>query len=70
MTLSVTMYVRVGMSVGVGGGLGQEKPGSYIVWLFLVFSFTVGRFFSCLLWLIYTLNCQIISLKSNQYPRN
>lgn len=66
--LSVTMYVRVGMSVG-WGGRGQEKPVLYIVW-FLIFSFTIGRFFSCLLWLIYTLHCQIISLKSNQCPRN
>lgn len=57
MRLSVTMHVRMEMSVGVGGDLGLEKSGSYIVWLFLVFSFTIGRFFSCLLWLIYTLNC-------------
>lgn len=70
MKRSVAMYARVAMSVGVGGGLGQEKPDSYIVWLFLVFSFAIGRFFSCLLWLIYTLNCQVISLQSNQYPRN
>lgn len=30
MRLSVTMYVRVTMNVGVEGGCGQEKPGSDI----------------------------------------